>query len=113
MPGVYREKECPVCEKKHRKRGIFCGQSCANKQREYTEETKEKISKSVGEHFLSPEGITSAIWNNRRVHALREGKEIPVNGEEYVVDIPTIHDIPKEYMPNDLWHENNDIDDNF
>lgn len=31
MPGVYKEKECPTCGVTHRKRGPYCGRSCAGK----------------------------------------------------------------------------------
>ena len=34
MPGVYREKECPTCGVKHRKKGKFCSKSCSNKGRD-------------------------------------------------------------------------------
>lgn len=113
MPGVYRKKICPVCSKEHRKRGIHCGQSCANVQREYTDETREKMSNSLKQYALTPEGITTAIMNNRRVHAIRWGKQMPVVAEDYLIDIPTIHDIPDGYANGELWQKNNDLDDNF
>lgn len=34
MPGVYREKECPTCGVKHRKKGQFCSKTCSNKGRD-------------------------------------------------------------------------------
>ncbi len=34
MPGVYREKECPYCGVKHRKKGNYCSKSCSNKGRD-------------------------------------------------------------------------------
>lgn len=42
MPGVYREKECPVCGVKHRKRGEFCSKTCSNKGRD--PEVYQKVS---------------------------------------------------------------------
>lgn len=41
MPGVYREKECPTCGIKHRKKGVFCSKTCSNKGRD--EEYKQKM----------------------------------------------------------------------
>lgn len=34
MPGVYREKECPTCGVKHRKKGQYCSKTCSNKGRD-------------------------------------------------------------------------------
>ena len=34
MPGVYREKVCPKCGVKHRKRGEYCSKTCSNKGRD-------------------------------------------------------------------------------
>ena len=34
MAGVYREKVCPVCQVKHRRRGEFCSKTCSNKGRD-------------------------------------------------------------------------------
>jgi len=41
MPGVYREKECPTCGTKHRKKGPFCSKTCSNKGRD--DEYKQKM----------------------------------------------------------------------
>ena len=41
MPGVYREKECPTCGVKHRKKGMFCSKTCSNKGRD--DEYKQKM----------------------------------------------------------------------
>lgn len=53
---------------------------------------------------------------SRRVHAIRWGKEMPVVAEDYLIDIPTIHDIPDGYENgsfSDMWQKNNDLDDDF
>jgi hypothetical protein len=41
---AYKEKTCPMCGKKHNKRGEFCSRSCGN-TRKHTESAKRKISK--------------------------------------------------------------------
>lgn len=41
MAGVYREKECPTCGTKHRKKGPYCSKTCSNKGRDDT--YKEKM----------------------------------------------------------------------
>lgn len=45
MPGVYREKVCPTCGTKHRKKGPFCSKVCSNKGRdeEYKAKMREKM----------------------------------------------------------------------
>ena len=42
MPGVYREKVCPACGIKHRKRGEYCSKTCSNKDRD--PQVYEKVS---------------------------------------------------------------------
>ena len=42
MPGVYREKVCPTCGKKHRKKGKFCSKACSNSGRD--EVVRAKLS---------------------------------------------------------------------
>lgn len=42
MPGVYREKVCPTCGVKHRKKGPFCSKVCSNAGRDGI--TRQKIS---------------------------------------------------------------------
>lgn len=57
MPGVYREKECPTCGTKHRKKGIFCSKTCSNKGRD--EEYKQKMRKRM----LYTEKGQETTWN--------------------------------------------------
>ncbi len=46
MPGVYREKQCPVCGVTHRRRGPYCSRSHALSDRTHSEATKQKISEA-------------------------------------------------------------------
>jgi hypothetical protein len=45
MPGVYKEKACPTCGGKHRKKGIFCSKVCSNKGRDddYKQKMRDKM----------------------------------------------------------------------
>jgi LPS sulfotransferase NodH len=54
---MYREKVCPKCQKKHRKRGIHCSQSCANLHRPASDKTKDALRKTAIEYNRTPEGI--------------------------------------------------------
>jgi hypothetical protein len=46
MPGVYREKQCPVCGITHRRRGPYCSRSHAAQDRTHSAETIQKITQS-------------------------------------------------------------------
>ncbi len=85
MPGVYKEKECPVCGIIHRKRGLYCCQTCANSTRIHSEETKQKISESNKEASQSPERIAHG-------HMLKAGTLMAA--DEYAINIPDLSDRP-------------------
>lgn len=57
MPGVYREKVCPTCGTKHRKKGQYCSKACSNKGRdeEYRQKMREKM-------LYTDEG-QQRVWN--------------------------------------------------
>ena len=93
MANQYKEKKCPVCNATHRKRGIFCGQSCANSTRQQTKETVTKIKRSIAEYQSSPEGVANAQRQSIRASALRNDEPLPVTLEDFVVDIPDTRDI--------------------
>ena len=84
MPGVYREKECPTCGVKHRKKGKYCGQSCASKHYRHSEESKEKISNALKEEHKKPERIAQA-------RMLKQGTL--THAEDFAIAIPDIHDL--------------------
>ena len=102
MPGVYRLKLCPNCDKEHRKKGNYCSQSCAstvnNTGREQSEETREKITNTVNEYFQTPEGIATghmvARQNNKRAEInqkIKEGHYI-LEPDDWAVEIPNFDD---------------------
>jgi hypothetical protein len=79
MPNVYREKICPRCEKKHRKRGKYCGQSCANTNRPASEKAKAALRKIATEYNKTPE----AIAHQKLFHT-------GIMPDEFAVSIPTL-----------------------
>jgi hypothetical protein len=79
MPNVYREKTCPKCQKKHRKRGPFCSASCGNSDREPTEKQRENMRKVVNEFNKTPEAI-----------AIKRMMATGITPDEFGVDIPTL-----------------------
>ena len=102
MPGVYRLKLCPNCDKEHRKKGNYCSQSCAstvnNTGREQSEETREKITNTVNEYFQTPEGIATghmvARQNTKRAEInqnIKEGHYI-LEPDDWAVEIPNFDD---------------------
>jgi len=48
----YREKTCPTCGTKHKKRGPYCSRSCGNK-RKWTPEQKDVFRQKKSEYLLS------------------------------------------------------------
>ena len=93
MPNTYREKECPNCAVKHRKRGVYCCQSCANANQTKTPEHIQKIKRSIAEYQESPEGVANAQRQSLRASAMRKDEPLPVTLEDFAVDIP---DLPPE-----------------
>lgn len=51
MAGIYREKICPKCGIKHRRRGPYCSRSCALSSRIIKDETRQKHSENNKERF--------------------------------------------------------------
>ena len=80
MSGQYKLKRCPSCNKEHRKRGLFCGQSCANTNRVTTEETKSKLRLANREYQLTPEAMVSRQRNSHDMLTV----------EDFAVDIPDL-----------------------
>ena len=90
----YKEKECPVCHKKHKKRGIFCGISCANRQRPMSDNIRENMRKVGAEYKQTPEGIANSLMVQN-----------PVKAEDFQIDIPNIsdYDLPPGYDAAEDW----------
>lgn len=82
MPGVYREKECPSCGVKHRKKGPYCSQSCANMNREVSDKVRENMRKVAIEYSKTPE----AIARNKMINS-------GISVEDFAVDIPDFPDL--------------------
>lgn len=93
MSGVYKEKKCPNCNILHRKRGNYCGQSCANESRIITEATKEKMARSNAEYLMTPEGVANSRRASFRLSSRHAGAPPPVTVEDFLVDIPDTTDL--------------------
>jgi hypothetical protein len=100
MSGIYKKKNCPNCGKEHRKRGIYCGISCANESRTITPETRKKMATSNAEYNRTPEGIASARRAALRQEANAAGLPPPVTIDDFFVEIP---DLPPE-LPDGYDH---------
>lgn len=92
MPGVYKEKECPQCGLKHRKKGIYCCQACASAARIPTEGMREHMREVVTEYNKTPEAIAHKKLFNTGISI-----------EDFAVDIPTLYDMPDGYEPTGQW----------
>ena len=90
MPGVYRLKQCPQCQKEHRKRGPYCCQGCHNSHREVSDKVRENMRKVSEDYHRTPEAIGARKLINS-----------PLSAEDYAVDIPYIPDIDPD-IPTDF-----------
>jgi hypothetical protein len=91
MPGVYKKKNCPHCNREHRGRGLFCSIPCSNAHREVKPETRAKISDIQKEYSA----MTSA-----RVKREAEEDRKRRRGE-YVLQEDDWYIIPKLYENED------------
>ena len=98
MSGQYKIKKCPTCNKEHRKRGIFCGQSCANADRPATDNMRSAMRKVAVEYNRTPEAIAKQKMLNTSLATMTV--------EDFAVDIP---DLPpdlsdwSEYDRGENW----------
>ena len=98
MPGVYKLKNCKLCDKEHRRRGPYCSQSCASKDKEPTEAMREAMRQVVTEYNQTPEAAAKRRQFGTSLATM--------NGEDYAVEIPTIHDLdelPPGYDHGEGW----------
>lgn len=54
MANTYREKTCPTCGTKHKKKGKYCSRSCGN-ARTFTPEQKQNLSDKAVERYYTDE----------------------------------------------------------
>jgi len=98
IPNQYREKVCPVCDTVHRKRGIHCGQSCANKQRPISDNIRNNMRKVSYDYKLTPEGVAQNKMINGTVF----------KADEYAVGVPDLRtiddfDMFENYQLGEKW----------
>ena len=85
MSGQYKLKKCPNCDKEHRKRGLFCGQSCANQARPVTDNMRNKMRQVAVEYNRTPEAIAKQKQINTPLASMTV--------EDFAVDIPDVADL--------------------
>jgi hypothetical protein len=84
MSGQYKIKECPTCNKEHRKRGLFCSQSCSNVDRPVTDNMRSAMRKVAVEYNRTPEAIAKQKMLNTSLATMTV--------EDFAVDIPDLPD---------------------
>jgi uncharacterized Zn finger protein (UPF0148 family) len=94
---AYKEKTCPACGTKHKKRGEFCSRSCGNK-RNHTEDTKEKIAAAKREWHATSETAAVAAHNYTSKRINGEPDPVPP-----VTPTPVRHN--QFVQDGDLWEE--------
>jgi len=97
--GKYREKNCKFCQVKHRKKGPYCSQSCANRDRpEYSANVAIAMRKVAEEYNKTPEAIAKQKQINTSLASL--------TANDYAIEIPTIQDLdelPPGYDRGENW----------
>lgn len=98
---AYKEKECEQCHIKHTKRGRFCSRACsdlANKNRKWTAEQKEAVSRGLSKWHATSETAEIAKHNfisqgkNKEPDPVPPVTPTPVRSNQFVQD-------------GDLWEE--------
>ena len=89
MPGVYKEKNCKFCNKLYRKRGLYCGNSCAARDREPTENMRKNMRKVAIEYNRTPEAIAKQKQINTSLASMTV--------EDFAVNIPDLPPDLSEY----------------
>lgn len=85
--GKYKEKNCKFCSIKHRKKGPYCSQSCANRDRpEYSQKVADTMRKVAIEYNKTPE----AIAQQKLLHT-------GISIDDFAVDIPDLPPDLSEY----------------
>lgn len=103
-------KTCPKCGITHKKRGPFCGYSCAN-VREQPPELREAKSKKLKAYHQTPEGIATASMSRdfmrgiNRERANERSGEYTLQDEDWMLDIPHPEDHEGDTYSDgkDIW----------
>lgn len=98
MPGQYRLKQCKLCGADFRKKGVYCSQSCASRDREPTEAMRQKMRTVAIEYNQTPEAIAKQKQFGTPLATMTV--------DEFAVDIPTIrdeYDLPEGFDHAEDW----------
>lgn len=97
MPGVYKEKNCKFCNNPYRKRGLYCSQSCANRDRpEYSANVSIAMRRVANEYNRTPEAIAKQKQLNTPLASMTV--------EDFAVGIPDLPpELPEGYDRADNW----------
>jgi len=98
--GQYKEKSCKFCNKLHRKRGPYCGQACANRDREPTERMRDTMRKVAEDYNRTPEALAKQAMFNTSLNSL--------TADDFAINIPdqnTLDDYTEynEYNKAEKW----------
>ena len=82
MSDRYKEKNCKFCDKPHKKRGLYCSQSCASTDREPTDNMRSAMRKVAVDYNRTPEAIAKQKMLNTSLASMTV--------EDFAVDIPDL-----------------------
>ena len=88
--GKYKEKNCKFCQKPHQKRGPYCCQACANRDRpEYSPKVAQAMRKVATEYKRTPEAIAKQKQLNTSLASMTV--------DEFAVGIPDVSTLDDYY----------------
>lgn len=95
--GKYKEKNCKFCNNPHRKRGLYCSQSCANRDRpEYSANVSIAMRRVANEYNRTPEAIAKQKQLNTPLASMTV--------EDFAVGIPDLPpELPEGYDHAEKW----------
>ena len=97
----YKEKTCPTCGAKHKKRGPYCSRSCGN-SRKHTEEHKRLLSKKTSQ-WLTGQSDTAEEARLRIKNTRQEQLGVVTDPVAPPVRVPLSDN--QFVQDGDLWEE--------
>ena len=108
----YKEKQCPTCGTKHKKRGAYCCRSCGN-SRSFTYGERKNLSDKLKQHYDTPEGQEQALAtrDTAKVSEIKRKNSHDPDAAELTLDDfflePVVKTLPdgQFVQDGDLWTE--------
>lgn len=113
-PDRYKTKNCPTCNKSHKKRGLFCSRSCGN-SRTFSQKERQLRSDQISKHQNAPEQLDVRNHAAERIALVQKKNANPDDLDLQAMTLDDVYVPPLVYSTdanqfiagNDLWTEVN------